>query len=804
MSESLHRLMELAQAETDRMKIGELEDQLVTCQVEKRDLQSKFEKEQEENKALRLTLALRTDCEHELERVRSETHPGVEELEVKLAAAEAEILLMESTNKELLASLNTTRGQLGKMLRERNEKIKEVEQLEEALEKMENRQKRSWSDDLHCDFELNTYSTNMKLMLEELNDQTSKWEKEKVMLKKHYEETEKKLTKENAKLKAQKEDIVNHSRNSEKMYQERLDQVFVELAMLQDGKKSAGSKEDLRTQSNQEVNQKLQTALEAIDEMEDENVTLREKLDEATARISHLDAEISVLRPKLAGRETLLEDARKNAEHMALLVKDVIALQDERSTLKHELSEIMEKQTQQTITFSNEKAKFCHDMERMEEHWSNEVGKLKEQNEVMERMLFAATKDSMDKKELFEEEIKEHNQKIEELECLLKVQATMSDRKSEQFKGEIAELKDQLEQAKTVQETAVRQWDDECADLEDEINTLLEKRSTETKKMRTMTRKNVWLIKSIRKLAEQRRAEIDSKQVEIQKLTKLCELQRLENNECLSNLKEEMNAWKEDSAVRQELEVEVADLKNHNTALENRVVRMLARSKSEREDYLRNMEILRSDSDFDLSRAEANLNTAKKEKEELSMQIQTLKEVIEEKERTLAVQKVESSKLLEATLKSLTTEMDNIRTVMNMEKDRILDEKALLTNHLAAKNEIIQTHEIDRKTLIEAIAKISQMEKEAQSSYEQHEYECSMWRAEVRQLKTDNKMLKENMGVEVLEDQSSDDSSCSDDSDCSDESDSEEDGYDMPKPEEVEKKVSNEWEMVHEDEDECK
>ncbi|CAO4360983.1 unnamed protein product [Caenorhabditis nigoni] len=794
MSESLHRLMELAQAETDRMRIGELEDQLVTCQVEKRDLQSKFEKEQEENKALRLTLALRTDCEHELERVRSETHPGVEELEMKLAAAEAEILLMESTNKELLASLNTTRGQLGKMLRERNEKIKEVEQLEEALEKMENRQKRSWSDDLHCDFELNTYSTNMKLMLEELNDQTSKWEKEKVMLMKHYEETEKKLTKENAKLKAQKEDIVNHSRNSEKMYQERLDQVSVELAMLQDGKKSSGSKGDLRSQSNQEMNLKLQTALEAVDEMEDENVTLHEKLDEATARISHLDAELSVLRPKLAGRETLLEDARKSAEHTALLVKDVMKLEDERRTLKRELADITEKQTQQTITFSNEKAKFRHDMERIEERWSNEVCKLKEQNEVMERMLFASTKDSMNKKELFEEEIKEHNQKIEELECLLKVQATMSDRQSEQFKGEIAELKDQLEQAKTVQETAVRQWDDECADLEDEINTLLEKRSTETKKMRTMTRKNIWLTKSIRKLAEQRRAEIDSKQAEIQKLTKLCELQRLEKNECLRNLKE-------DSAVRQELEVEVTDLKTHNNLLENRVVNLLARAKSEHQDHLRNIEAIRYDSDVDLSRAEA---TAKKEKEELSMQIQILKEVIEEKERTLAVQKVESSKLLEATLKSLTTEMDNIRTVMNMEKDRILDEKALLTHHLAAKNEIIQTHEIDRKTLIEAIAKISQMEKEAQSSYEQHEYECSIYRAEVRQLKTDNKMLKENMGVEVLEDQSSDDSSCSDDSDCSDESDSEEDGYDMPKPEEAEKKVSNEWEMVHKDEDECK
>lgn len=821
MSQRLNCLLELADAAQLRLKIGELQDQLKTAEVEKQNFRTKFEKEQEENKGLRLTLALRTDCEHELARVRNEKNPGVEELENKLVSAEKELFLMESTKKELMATLNSTRGQLGKMLRERNEKMKEVEHLEERLDQMENSQKPSKSNDLHYDFEMNNYSTNMKIMLDEMNDQSSKWESEKAQLIRKYEQAENRLMRENEKLKAQKEDIVNHSKNSEKMWTERFERVSADLERLElrkQNSKGIKTNKALFAENEaqiQELDRKLKDALEAIEEIEDANLDLRDQLENVNTRKAKLEQELDFQKHLLVSEQDLYLDSCHNYDvQMSNLNQKIAELEEIRDALKFELIDATEKQTQQTITFSNEKAKFCHDMERIEEKWHNEVLKLREQNEVMERMLFNSTKEAMDKKELFEEEHRDHRQKIEELDSLLNVQTTMADQQISLLNSEIQALKDQLTEIKSNQESSVKEWDDECADLEDEIYDLIDKRKTEAKKMRTMARKNVWLTKSIRKLSEQRRNELELKKVEIQKLNSLCELHRMEKVEWLSDLKKEVNAWKDETSVRMEMKKQIEELQKQNAEFEEKIENVTATWRRECEVYENNIALVHEERAVEREKFLKKLDTFKDKEEHLYANIGQLVRANEELEKVMKTQKIETSDLQKATVELSKMEMDNLRALMDMEKNKILNEKAMIMKSFEKKlKAMTETATRDRQMLIEANGSVAYWQNEAKALDDSYGLQLQLLKIEIDDLKDSNQKLKENMGVEELTDDSisSDESDRSDVSDFSEESDSDNarEYDDMPKlqderEENLEKKVSNEWEMVEEDEDECK
>lgn len=815
MSESVNRLYELA---SDRLRIGELEAALRTSEAEKRDLKDKYEREQEENKGLRLTLALRTDCEHELERVRNETHPGVEELGRKLACAEKEIALMESTNKELLSALNNTRGQLGKMLRERNEKIREVEQLEEALEKMELAQKSTKRDHLTYDFDMNNYNSNMTILLDELHDQTARYEAESLQMVKKHEEIESNLRKENEKLKAQKEDIVNHSKNSEKMWIERFEQISADLSRLQSLQRTLGTLTDGALIAEHEakayeLSRKLKDALDAIEEVEDENGDLREKLVEANGRITELETEYSFQKHLFeTEQDTAFEDARKHDDHVARLNEELAELEKTRDSLRRDIVAITEKQTQQTISFSNEKAKFCHDMERMEEKWHDEFEKLHKQNEELEEKMFACKKESMDKKEAFVEEMLEKNQKIEDLESLLKVQTATSEREISKLNTNIEELAEELKTVKSKQVTSVKEWDSECQDLEDEIYSLINKRKTECKKLRTMTKKNEWLTKSLKRLSEQRRSELEAKRLEIVKLQKLGQLHEEEKKKWIESLRKTAQRYTDESSLKEEMEKQVEKLMQQNSRLEEQVENVTSNWRRECLAYEDNVATIQQSRIMERERTKKKIEALEDTESMMFARIETLTNANVQYKKALEAQAAEASELQKATVELSKMELDNLRALMDMEKDKILNEKAVIIKNLEKRVKVLNDRIAENEQqLIDANVSIARWQNETEALEESREMDRAMWKDRINQLKETNQQLTENMGVEVLKDESgsssddSDDSDSSDDSDCSDGSDcsdsDEDEEVPRPKDEVVTEKEAQEWELVDEDDE---
>ncbi|EGT49020.1 hypothetical protein CAEBREN_30379 [Caenorhabditis brenneri] len=682
MSEELETLFKQNDMAQQRMRIGELQGQVKAYEFVVQDLKAKYEREQEENKALRLTLALRTDCESELRRSSGEKSPGVEDLEIKLVIAEKEIMVMESTNKELLATLNNTRAQLGKILRERNQKVKEIEQLEEALENMETRHNRR-PEELNREFESTSYAANIQLLVDELRDQSSRWAAEKVILTKRFEETEDDLRKENEKLKKQKEDIVNHSNNSEKMWTERLKEISADLDRLQTRQLAKSVKSEkaciAETEAEiQELNRKLKDAVEAIEELELANTGLQKQLDKANIKLVKLEIELESQQFLVKEQNVSSAESADYKLQIDRLLQEKTKLDELCESQQRDLVEITEKHTQQTITFSNEKAKFCHDMERVEERWNNEVVKMREHHDVMERMLSAATKDAMDEKKLFEEESCELREKVEELQCLLKDQQ----RQLETNNQETQQLRDQLKEARAVQATSNKEWDDECAGLEDEIYELMDKRKTEAKKMRTMSRKNMWLTKSIRNLSEQRREELESKKSEIEALTALRNHDEKEREELMIELESERKNCKEEISTRvkmnnqivdlqkknEELQEENEELHKLNEALEEKVESVTDQWRSECEIYENNITFVTQKHEMEREDAIKKIQNAKKIEEKLYANMNHLVKENQEFEKMLKTQRREATELHKATVELSKMEMDNLRMLLDMER----------------------------------------------------------------------------------------------------------------------------------------
>lgn len=646
------------------------QQELPTYQQTSSSLERRVTELQDENKSLRLTLALRTDCEHELERVRNETHPGVEELEKKLASAENEIRVMESTNKELMATLATTRDQLGKMLRERNQLVKDVDELHEEIEKMESLYNKP------ADYASNSYTDNMKLMLDELNDQCRKWETEKAKLTEHFKEAETQLRRENVKLEAQKEDILNHTKNSEKMWNERLENITADFERLKSSSKPSGIRADQKMfQENemkiQELNRKLKDALEAIEEIEDANSALRVDLERRGVEKCKMEEELNFHKGFLiAEQQSFLLDCANFENQIANLNKEMTELEELRDAYKQQIGEITEKHAQQTMTFSNEKAKFCHAMERVEEKWNAECVKLRDEIGGLQKMLFQSTKETMDKREIFDEESRECRRKIDELEGLLATQQAAAQRQITRLLAEIDDLNVQLSDTKSVQANAVKEWDVECAELEEEIYELIGKRKTEGKKLRTMQRKNTWLTASIRRLSEQRREELAAKKDEILKLNSLCELQRMEKVEWLSDLKKDVNAWKNETSVRIELKQKITDLEEQNEGLEEKVENVLAQYRSECELYQNSVSSLQMDRD----RLRKDVDLYKGKAEILFTKFGDLVKTNDELEKK-AHQKMLEADNLRKTVEFSNMEMTNVKALMAMEREQILEER---------------------------------------------------------------------------------------------------------------------------------
>lgn len=798
MSEGLECLLERAELAQCRTKIGELESKIKSIELRNNALQTRFEREQDENKNLRLTLALRIECEQELARNKN---PEIEDLEIKLAIAEKEILVMESTNKELMATLNTTRAQLGKMLRERNQKVKEVEQLEEALDRLE-RNGRSRSEDLS--YESANYASNMQVLLDELNHQATRWASEKTSMKIDWEKKEKDMKNEIERLQKQKEDIVNHLKNSEKMWSERLSELNVGIHTVRHAAASPKSESVEMAEMEAEIRElhrKLKDALDAIGELDDNNTELTQALDKANAQLIGLENQI------------LLQGTPED------LIKEIERLENEKKMLEElrarEQIESAEKATQQTITFSNEKAKFCHEVERIEEKWNTEVVKLKEHNDSMGRMLFASTKDIMERRQEHEEEIQNLKDRIEELQGLLHVQKQMADRQLEQYNTETAALKDQLKEIKSVQENSVKEWDDECADLEDEIYELIDKRKTEAKKMRTLSKKNVWLTKSIRKLSEQRRAEIESKDEQIKKLHSQAELHKIEKVEWLNDLKKEVNAWKAETSNRVELEKQMEELKQFNEGLQTQVygyskevnhlegtIRNMNRTCREQQQIIHeNTKIMNLDLTSWKEKAQNEAKKVKCIQEESALKIKILEEEKKELEKMIKAQKAEANDLQKATVELSKMELDNLRTVLEMEKTEAVNEKAVVIKAMEKKLKALnETSTNDKCKLADAKETIDHWKSEVRSLGESRAVDRLLWQHEVDQLKETNEKLKENLGVEALDDVVDSGSSSEEESDSEDSDSSSDDEMDTCDDVKVEKKPVAEWELVDEDE----
>lgn len=418
-------------------------------------------------------------------------------------------------------------------------------------------------------------------------------------------------------------------------------------------------------------------------------------------------------------------------------------------------------------------------------------------------MLFQSTKETMDKREIFDEESRECRRKIDELEGLLATQQAAAQRQITRLLAEIDDLNVQLSDTKSVQANAVKEWDVECAELEEEIYELIGKRKTEGKKLRTMQRKNTWLTASIRRLSEQRREELAAKKDEILKLNSLCELQRMEKVEWLSDLKKDVNAWKNETSVRIELKQKITDLEEQNEGLEEKVENVLAQYRSECELYQNSVSSLQMDRD----RLRKDVDLYKGKAEILFTKFGDLVKTNDELEKK-AHQKMLEADNLRKTVEFSNMEMTNVKALMAMEREQILEERHSTVRDLEEKlKNLTMTSSINKNLLAEARRSIARLTEDAKEQSEAQEFDRLRWNDQVDQLKEVNEELKKNLGVEVLE--SSDDSDCSSDSssdsDCSsDSSDSEEDEEyrDMPKLKD-ETTAENSWELVGEEEEEA-
>uniref|UniRef100_A0A1I7TF50 CEP209_CC5 domain-containing protein n=1 Tax=Caenorhabditis tropicalis TaxID=1561998 RepID=A0A1I7TF50_9PELO len=624
----------------------------------------------------------------------------VDELQAKLVATENEVLVLEKTNKELLASLTTTRTQLSKIVRDRNLKIKEIEQLEEALERMEiNR---------HAEQQNSHLTASMQILLDELNDQATRWGVEK----REMAEREAALRAENESLKAQKEDISNHAKNSERMYLDRLR----EMTARRTGDNSFLAETD-------ELNRKLKDALDAIEEIEAANVGLSDQLEDAHGKLARIEKLPCELEPCLRKRVDLEYE-------MDSLRGEIRDLEQIREDLEVQVYQLQEKNTQQTIQFSNEKAKFCHDMERVEEKWNGEVCRL---NSLVQGLRL----------------------RIAQLESQLVAQISKT--------------------ADTVgkQDATLKEWDDECADLEDELYNLIGKRKTEAKRMRTLARKNTWLTKSLRRLAEQRRGELKAKSVEIAKLTSLCDLHRMEKTHWMAELRKEVNAWKSETTDRKELEKQVAELRSRiadvekeNIELEEKVESVTIMWRDECDLYERNLEKLRENNKSDVDELRAEKRWMVKEAEERLAKIRQEAGEVQKASEALAKQ-----------------EMETMRQVMEMEKNETviaMERKLKVVTEKASR----EKRDLD--------ATIAHWQNELRNCAESHAVDCAVWLSEIKQLREQNERLKENLGVEELDDAGSLDES---------EDPEESDDGDKVEEEEEEDKKSENWEMVEDEEE---
>ncbi|CAI2315473.1 unnamed protein product [Caenorhabditis sp. 36 PRJEB53466] len=737
----------------------QLKGELMSCQLDIEELQMKYEKEEREKLNLQLKIALSG------EEVDGVLKPTVAELERKITALENENHFLETTNKTLMTTLNDTRTQLGNIFRECNKKTKEACDLHKELEKLEVLKKEIEAERVGMDTDANLYAFNMREMLEEMNDQACKWETEKTALTARFEELEEKLRKENECLKAQKEDILNHTRVAEKIYSDRIQEVNAQLHRISEGNKNGDVKyesnaiDDLNSRID-ELAKKLNDSMEAIEDLEEENAHLREKIEHVNEKNRRLVEGVE-FHHKLYIEEqnTNKEDCRKFEVQIANLNEEMARVEEMRDQYRRELSLATEMQTQQTIMYANDKAKFCHDLERVEEKWHAECVKLAEQIEGFRILAITSEKAASKMTEEYEAETAKLSSQIKELK-----------EKYETYRKESEEEELQLKQ-----KTTLNDWDDECAGLEDEIYDLIDKRRTEAKRVKTIKRKNEWLSKSIKRFADQRREEIEATELEIRTLKDRCELLRKEKVDWLTDLKREVNEWKNDGEEKAELKNKVDELQKLNKSLEEKLENVTEGWRRECEVYQDNMTSLleqRSNEQEERESVEARLYNIIRE---VSQEKKNLERRLSSAAKQYAIT---GNEMMEAT-EAFKKMMDEQHAASKRTQESIFEERTEIIRILEKKVEgLIKVSEAEFRRRMDAEATIKDLECLLKNQKIQNDVQLLQFKGKVEDLKEANEELKENMGVEALDDVQSDSSDDDDDDSVSSGSRSEEEDDD--------------------------
>uniref|UniRef100_A0A8R1DKN6 Uncharacterized protein n=1 Tax=Caenorhabditis japonica TaxID=281687 RepID=A0A8R1DKN6_CAEJA len=760
-------------------------DDLITLQSS----DDQFAREEGENEGQKTEeLAPCSENERELElkdQVRDNSDTALE-----LENLQMENHFLETTNKMLMSTLTSTRAQLSFLFHECTKKTKEAQELTKELEKRR---------------ESASNSTCLTEMQEEAENHDSNLEAGKSITIKVLEETIWKLRREVESLQTQKEDIINHSKHSEQVFSEKLAQMKAKIDSLQAVQTSKNIKEEDKEEMDRsielsELKKKLKNALEAIDDIENENGILRNKLDECIEMKIKLERDVETQKSFLEDEKQQYEDdCEKYEVQIANLNEDLGYFEEIRVSLASELKEANEKHIKMCIAFANDKANFCNDMERTEEKWNAEVVKLKEQTAALEKLVFNSAKEAMDRKEMINEEALSYQQKIEKLEeAALEMKKQYED-ECDGLRDEISTLHCVLSEARNARDDIINNYDDECEGLEKEIYEEMKRKKTYQKKLQTLRRKYKWLISSIRALSLQRRNEIVKLKAEIQKLNDFCHYARVD-------------AWNESISEREELQNKIQELEKENETLEEKIETVTEKWREECAEYEENVAKMQEKRRLDNEEFRGYLKAERVDKENLYKEIGELNSA---QEKLMA--------MLQTTRDEAAEKEKQLREITEAEKTSIWEERTGYIRCLKAQvKEMKAIQAADQNKIQVAEERIKNLECEAKAVYAAFRLSQKSHSSELDALKTANQMLRENMGVEELEedvtpDISSSSSSstssqyesetASEDDDADDDEDKDDRLYDdMPQlsDERVSEKNSGkndpeEWEMVVEE-----
>lgn len=564
----------------------------------------------------------------ECERLFHSGNVDIEEVETHFKELEKHVQFLETSNRMLASSIDANRSQMGQLFHDFTKKCDEVRALKTSLKILEQCESPRQNFKVDDDEEL---FRSMRMEIESL--------------------------------KAQKEDIVNHSKNSETMFTQRIAELTAEIERLQ-RRDLLQLKADEANELIKKLEEQLQEAQESLKSRDIGHQFLVQELSHMTD-LKELAQQQSEYNQMLVAnywkdRHVFMNERKEYQFTIASLNEEVKGLEEMATQLRAKFEEATEKLDKQTITFSNEKAKFCHDLERVEEKWNAEVMKLNKKCSTL-------IKSKQDEFTRFNEMRREENEV------------------TAQLREEIQQLKTQLEESEGSNQNTIDEWDAECAQFEEEIYALIDERRTESKKMATLKRKNMWLSRSIKHLAEQRRDDIAAMKVEIKKLTDRCELLRKEKVDWLTDLKREVNAWKDETGERMDLNNKIEELEKEKAKLEEKVENVTEKWRSECETYEVTMALFHEDRVRDMEENREKLQYKTMENEKLAELISNLTAVNGELTAKIESQKLSHMEVLHQTVKASQEALNQLKAKSELQRTRAEEENRKTTNLLRKK-----------------------------------------------------------------------------------------------------------------------